>query len=313
MPVAKQQHYVPQFYLRNFADDRERIWAYDKFTGKRFQTNIRNVAGANYFYDVPELDRATGKEQFVEQFLQPLEQKTAEVLSALLPKLRTHNFIRLHTDQRNVLAIFIIVQMLRTPELRINVRQGERLMNDFLKQRLSERDIARHFPDAGAGADLATFQASILLDVAAIEQMARIINCHIWTVYKAKPGQCFLTSDNPFAKQPHVKKQLRSSSGIRSRGIEIIFPMSPEFCLGLAERTHFALLEGRDGRLVELQADDNMVYYNYQQIKCSTRFLFSRTENFDFVELVCREEPIWTKPNRKRITSIHDTPGDVIE
>jgi hypothetical protein len=91
-----------------------------------------------------------------------------------------------------------------------------------------------------------------------------------------------------------------------------MFPISPESSLCLVERSFFRAVEKCDGKIVELRVDDNMVYYNYQQIKHSTRYLLSNRNDFAFVQQVCREEPILKDPRRKRITSNHDTPGDLM-
>jgi hypothetical protein len=48
----KNQHYVPQAYLRRFAPDQRQVWVYDKQDGRVFRTDVRNVASETYFYDI---------------------------------------------------------------------------------------------------------------------------------------------------------------------------------------------------------------------------------------------------------------------
>lgn len=44
--MAAIHHYVPRFLLKNFCSGTKRKpWAYDKSTGKSFETSIHNVAG----------------------------------------------------------------------------------------------------------------------------------------------------------------------------------------------------------------------------------------------------------------------------
>lgn len=56
MSKVKNQHYVPQSYLKNFAVYRKRgashIWVFDKFNQNTFSTPVRNVASQGYFYDL---------------------------------------------------------------------------------------------------------------------------------------------------------------------------------------------------------------------------------------------------------------------
>ncbi len=317
MSVVKQQHYVPQFYLKNFANEKEQIWVYDKVTDKSFQTHIKNVAGERYFYDVPSLDQRTGVKQSVEKLLSHVEDKMSEVLNTLLQKLATNNFIRLHDDQRNFLSIFMVVQMLRSKEHRVMQEHSARSMSRFLKKRLTDQQIieafgseALHPPTAES---LAEVQASCLADQNLIREMAMILNGHIWVIYKVRHSGEFLTSDNPFTKRGHIKHPVRRLSGIRSPGIEISLPISPEFCLCLAERSFFIANEKYDGRVVDINDTQNMIYYNYERIKFATRYLFSSSGDFRFVKQVCEEEPILKDPLRKRIASNHDGPGDTIE
>jgi uncharacterized protein DUF4238 len=57
----KRQHYVPQSYLRRFADENDRIWTFDKVTKKSFLSNVSGVACRPYFYDFDEESFARAK------------------------------------------------------------------------------------------------------------------------------------------------------------------------------------------------------------------------------------------------------------
>ena len=49
--MVKNEHYVPRFYLRRFANN-DKIYAYDLEKDNLFQTNINKIGCNNYFYDV---------------------------------------------------------------------------------------------------------------------------------------------------------------------------------------------------------------------------------------------------------------------
>ena len=65
--MAKNQHYVAQSYLKQFACDRRgkhpKICCYDKVRRAAFTTNVRNVASENYFYNSPD-ETAAVEEKF---------------------------------------------------------------------------------------------------------------------------------------------------------------------------------------------------------------------------------------------------------
>ena len=51
MAIAKVQHYVPQFLLRNFGNGKkDQLWGfYDKTSDRSFPTNAKNVASESRF------------------------------------------------------------------------------------------------------------------------------------------------------------------------------------------------------------------------------------------------------------------------
>lgn len=48
----KKQHYVPQFYLRQFSQDGKHIWQYSAKLKKKTGLSISDVCTENYFYDL---------------------------------------------------------------------------------------------------------------------------------------------------------------------------------------------------------------------------------------------------------------------
>jgi hypothetical protein len=52
MTIAKVQHYVPQFLMRNFGNGKkDQVWVYDKSSNRSFPSNTKNLASENRFYD----------------------------------------------------------------------------------------------------------------------------------------------------------------------------------------------------------------------------------------------------------------------
>lgn len=49
---CKNQHYVPQFVLRNFvaSGKKKYIYVFDKLHEKKFKTGIKNIGAENAFY-----------------------------------------------------------------------------------------------------------------------------------------------------------------------------------------------------------------------------------------------------------------------
>ena len=51
MSKVKRQHYVPQFYLKQWHNEKseEQIYVYNKELRKSFSSNIKGVASSNYY------------------------------------------------------------------------------------------------------------------------------------------------------------------------------------------------------------------------------------------------------------------------
>ena len=50
--ITKDQHYVPIFYLKQFADDNDLVYCYSKVTKKRFNAHPKNICYKKYCYEV---------------------------------------------------------------------------------------------------------------------------------------------------------------------------------------------------------------------------------------------------------------------
>lgn len=127
--MAKNEHYVPKFYLSKFSKE-DIIFAYDLEQNKLFQTNINKIACNNYFYDV---DANTLKEslsiykdiykipdnvfekecediQFIEKALSRLEDKFSILISNFendYSLIKNEEFLR-------TLFLFLHTQSIRT-------------------------------------------------------------------------------------------------------------------------------------------------------------------------------------------------------
>lgn len=155
MSRVKRQHYVPQFYLKQWHNDKsdEQIYVYDKERKKSFGSNIKGIASSNYFYDYPELTEQQQKEfiekvnneqslstvekekiienineQVIEKGLSEIESINNGIISSIISRLENikalpikyffnHSFLK--DEDILELSYFIALQFLRTEEMRI--------------------------------------------------------------------------------------------------------------------------------------------------------------------------------------------------
>ena len=105
--MASIHHYVPRFLLRHFCSgERPRLWAYDKRTGKSFQTNVQNIAGERTFYETRIGDETVS----FEDGLSELESEAAVLIGRIISE---RSIGWLSDENRALLATFVAVQMNR--------------------------------------------------------------------------------------------------------------------------------------------------------------------------------------------------------
>lgn len=299
MSRIKNQHYVPKFYLRNFCKKQEQIAVFDKVTQKSYYTSISNVANEKYFYDDEKLDEATQVNQFLEKYFHPLENRIAVLLKDLIGSFDKNEFNCLDQDSRIDLSLYLIYQFARTKEYREQLNQTiktftQTVADEFVKQQGGNPE------DFEIVTDDKILHVEMLLKEDTIDRFAEIIYNHIWIFLVNESILNFITSDHPFVKKKNIYHPIRSFNGLRSPGIEIAFPLSPKYCLAIAERSYFKLFEGFDGKLMPAN-NDNVLHYNSLQIINSYRFVYSKENEFSLAREIVNEEPEIANPLRSRI------------
>lgn len=131
--MVKNEHYVPRFYLRRFANN-DKIYAYDLEKDNLFQTNINKIGCNNYFYDVDSnvlkeslseykdiykipddiFEKECEDIQFIENALSRLEDK----FSVLLNKFELDYSIINDEEFLRTFFLFMHIQSIRTKGFR---------------------------------------------------------------------------------------------------------------------------------------------------------------------------------------------------
>ena len=55
MQFTKAQHYVPRLYLKQWADEDDKIWCLDRERNHIFHSKITRVAQESFFYEMKQL------------------------------------------------------------------------------------------------------------------------------------------------------------------------------------------------------------------------------------------------------------------
>lgn len=174
MQHTVKEHYVPQFYLRNFADEKGLLHMYDFKRNKYFTQSPKNICYENNLYETKWENANPKLGEFVlpnhiEKTFCKYEGEFSKVLTTILhicSPSQNPNALILHGNERNMFFRFIVNMIVRNPEnmeaLALNKLEPDDTDNDEIKQ------IRTMLDDMGfGGADsicLATKKKAMLTD-----------------------------------------------------------------------------------------------------------------------------------------------------
>lgn len=224
--VAKVQHYVPRFLLRNFGVGmKDHLYVFDKLTGKSFRTVARNVAAESRFYDFQFQEHTLTLEPSLTQ----LEGKAAAVVRKLL---EASNVRMLSEEDRATLAAFFSVQMMRTRAAREQWRHMGQVLAKELHRIAPDNspELIEKYIGLEPDKNEETLQ-SIRLIQSAPQKFASHFLDKTWVLLKTDRYHPFCIGDHPLGMQNMNHRKYRGNIGLAVEGIEIYFPLDPEYAL----------------------------------------------------------------------------------
>lgn len=311
--VTINQHYIPQFLLKGFGTGKkDKIHCFDKQTGKSFETSVRNIAAQRRFYD---FTTESGPGSF-EQNLSRMETKIAPLIRELVSK---RSLANLEPEQRAGLAIFMHLQMHRTPGARQRLVEFRSGFADCLRNQLGLDDdaIEEALGPVPDGEQLTALSLATMLRSLQKHSLAYIVDKH-WLIKTTEPKTPFLLGDSPVVMNNSMFFNA-GGLGLTVPGIEIYLPLSSTVTLAIWSREHksqygealreIEVSRARKGlknmgeqqryglrRLTDLvtaldsggqlacSRPENRNYHNYLQIRDAERYVFSSTPDFSLAE-----------------------------
>lgn len=330
MADTKKEHYVPRCYLKNFIFENDRIKVFDKFKMQEREQRIMDVAMENYFYDIKideiiqkiepckqekikadliELLEVNKWEDVVEQvdekhlekeFFSQIESVYSELLQIFIDKSYEGNdwvmkkCLACSEIEKTLMAFFIAIQTIRTKSFRDNLRDTISKTYQALvyKSQMNDVDaLPKEAFECDVNPDFVKLQhSSMILNEEMSFEIAETLCNHIWVMYVNKTKYPFYTSDNPIATIPHKHDEYMSYGGLKSEGIEIVFPISSKLLLAMYEKTSYDKLFS-DRQFYVLTSKDQIDYFNCVQVYHSYRCIFSGKSNFELAKEMCKAQP----------------------
>ena len=282
-----KQHYVPQFYLRNFG---EMIHAFDKKTENKFKTTSKNIGMSTNFYggeikNAPSLEKALSR----------IESDFSKAINELIQK---QNYQSLPDELKIKIHNFLSLQYIRTPAHKKEVIE---IHNYMLQQFAKSKGIDDHTIRLSKEGEIGTHLKSIA-DYPLYGML--IGNMKFITMINKTPIP-FWTSDNPVCFDNFVPSS-GGNLGILSRGIQIHVPISPKLMLVGMDPVFFNDLDP----ILELYNKNGVLFENFLQVENSSRWIFSNTKRFNEIKNMLQKHPELKKPERVRSQIVSGTMGE---
>ncbi len=288
----KNQHYVPQSLLRNFADNDGQLYVFDKAGDRRFKTQPRNIAAEAWFYDFTD---AKGKSGTVENVLGILEGTVSTIIGGILERRSIGHLTKV--DRKN-LAQFVAVQHLRVKAF----RQRMKSLNEGILKSLAQRGI-----DPGNVVPRLSdddIQLEAIAQIGDAIPNANILMEKAWILHQAPDNAPFWISDNPVV--PFNMLNPRHLT-LESVGISVYLPLSPKFSLCFLCPSWFGpgmvvtadekqRAEAVRAGTPDLLLPENVTHQNSLQVQYASNYIISSVDDFSRARLMIQKNPRLKEP-----------------
>lgn len=314
------QHYVPKFMLRRFATKGDNlVYAFDKHLDKGFQFSTSKkskmgVAAERSLYDF----EFHGVPMTLEPSLSALETKAAEVASEII---RFERIDPTWHEKKAALACFLAVQLARTKATLATQEDLNDRMEAYLRAEGAPQEFFECDPALGDKENARKAYFARMISNAS-RDWAPLLLDKVWHLLSTDDGDPFLLGDHPFTRFNEPGQGLRGNLGLRSKGVQIYFPLSPTLALCLMCSSYLdtlidgveridRLLSAKLGDATELHATrlstmqiieamlsggvvrcraESVEHFNSLQIIEAERFVFSCKDDFGMVEEMIAED-----------------------
>ena len=117
---SKRHHYIPQFLIKNWADELGRVWVYNQKEQRIYRTSTANVFVARDLYTYQEGLDGPKSDEIEKQFARE-EGKVSAVIEKIIKGARDKHSPRLNSDEVYSCQKFLLSFVRRTPESQARV------------------------------------------------------------------------------------------------------------------------------------------------------------------------------------------------
>lgn len=289
---VKHQHYIPQMYLKRFANEKGQLYAYDLANQKGYYNIPRSFAHEKFLYDIdenilrsllaqyealiePDLADSLSKEQLAEHMLANIEEKASKILTALdLGKLSIED------EQVHVILIsFLNALAWRTPDYRNSMEKIHHQTVPVLQQfNIPPKNQWAKYCEMSSEAYAKNAQVEALFSLSNLLKTTYMLEENYnWYIGIVNASSNLIISDNPL-------QMLRQGFN------DICFPISPRKAIIFRVKDQHGPLISQDmpvDGVVSLSWKSVSTYNALQKAQAS-RFIFGDKKSVDEANIVAR-------------------------
>lgn len=310
----KNQHYVPRGYLESWSiPGKHQVHVYNKAQRKTYLASIENIAAERYFYDIdftgvlteddlkeygiPPCDpKHIDDEQYIENyFANRVENHFKQQLGSIIQRIKgmnpweIRNCVFMSPREKFLFSYHLAFQFIRVKSVRTSLTDSA----DCLEQVLTDMGASQQVIDRYAleESQLPLIHGQMILNQERIDELSQCFFSLSWVLQVNRTSQPYFTSDSPIGTKAHVHHPYMSMAGLKSRGVEAYFPISPELMLVMLDGDYHTGLGKYDRRIVEVDDVESVIDYNSRCVIHSDTCVFSRTDNFSLIEDLLSKYP----------------------
>lgn len=293
--------------------------------------SIEDYASERYFYDIdfealkaeklqqdpdfvfdPEIEKIMKEvdEQHIEKwFGENVETWLFDPIDTIISTFTMTNPVKLKTVEAiseknlNYLSLYISLQMIRSKEFRnriieINERVPLLLMRKMALQKkdYKQLDFLKNVKMKVKNKNHEKLlHAQFLMNEEVAYKIAEMLRSKIWVIGYNTSEIDLITSDNPVVRYGKLGQH-----GLDSKGIEIMFPITPKLLICIRDPKYF-WFDADMHKHFQKFTKDEIEYYNSFQVLQSYRYVFGKKKEFQSVSDIVKRRPELKNINREKI------------
>lgn len=276
-----KQHYVPQFYLRNFKDtsqENEVIHCFNTKTKKSYSSSISKVAQKKYFNE--------SSENNLEYKLSAIEKESSKYIHNLV-KNKKYKYLNDFNIRSNI-AYFMSLQYIRTNDKREWIKNNSYELKEEISQEIEIPDKFKDlFDEFPSDEHIKDWHLNYIEKFS--KKFFKYFYFKKWILIKNNTKLNFWTSDNPIAVW-----NPSNPPGLAQESTFIFFPISPKLCICLADPMFYSNLDKmRNIDLIQnilrttsfkFSDDEDVRNTNVIQVHSCNLTVFSKKDDFDILK-----------------------------